>query len=172
MPGLFLGLSPDSGARAALVRLNAAGDLPDGRQVAADNLHLTLRYLGQLPETAVACLGLTLSRIDLGAFELVLDCWGVYRRAGVLWAGCRLPPPELLALAAACDTAAVICGAMPLDHPFNPHCTLRRKVRNGLTEGAITPIRWPVAAFHLYCSESAPGGVRYRSLREFTLAAR
>ncbi|MGF1644869.1 MAG: RNA 2',3'-cyclic phosphodiesterase [Thiotrichales bacterium] len=164
MTGVFLALSPDDEARTAIDRLNRSADLPDGRLMPAENLHMTLRYLGTVPPAAIICVEAELAGTAMPAFTLALDYVDWYRRARVVWIGCRNPPQALLDLVNHCDAIAARCGMPPRDRPFQPHCTLRRKVRLPPPDRAVPPILWKASTLCLFRSEPLEQGVRYREL--------
>ncbi|MEM7049921.1 MAG: RNA 2',3'-cyclic phosphodiesterase [Acidobacteriota bacterium] len=152
------------------------GELPQARWIAASNLHVTLRFLGELGEDGRRRLEEALHRHlqPCTSFSLQLVDGGSFG-GRVLWAGVE-PVPPLMALKAAVDAAV----REALDHgpearPFRPHVTVarcRRPWPRGAREAFVgraagawgKPFRALGAA--LFESLQEPGGVRYRSLSE------
>ncbi len=146
---LFLGIELPSGLARRLVaaaRERWPGDGVDGappRWAAPEDLHLTLRFLGE-PEAAAGgpgapeqqlvaaterlaarAAGLAPAGLDLGLTRL-----GCFPRPGpkarVLWAGPDEVPAAWVRLAAAAEDEARGLGFPPESHPFRPHVTLLR----------------------------------------------
>lgn len=94
-----------------------------------ESLHLTLKFLGGVLPARLAALADRLQVIAAGQAPFALTVAGVgafpsIERARVLWVG--VAAPELAALAAAVDGAAVVEGVPGARRPFHPHVTLGR----------------------------------------------
>jgi 2'-5' RNA ligase len=124
------------------VRLFAALDLPDDiadRLMALmkgvggakwrprENLHMTLRFFGEVPEPAADDIDAALGQVAEanGPFDLVLKGAGTFGGADPhsLWIGAA-PNPALTRLAADCERAARRVKLKPEPHKFTPHVTL------------------------------------------------
>jgi 2'-5' RNA ligase len=125
-------LSADVRAAVAAVqaRLRAAAPRADVRWLDPQTFHLTLKFLGNVPdarvpavsaalEGAVAEPPLALEAHGLGAFPSV-------RRPRVLWAGITGGAPGLVALAGDIDRALAPLGFAPEARPFRAHLTIGR----------------------------------------------
>jgi 2'-5' RNA ligase len=167
---LFFALLPESRTRAALagVAQEVAGET-GGRAVAADNLHLTLAFLGERPHEMVAALRELASGIARAPFTLLLDDIGYWRKAGLAWLGSETPSVELHALQR--DLAQRLAGAGVALEPraFAPHVTLARRIGNIVRRRQVPAIAWPVDAFALVASELGREGARYRALQTWPL---
>lgn len=168
---LFFGLdaSPQCQALLALQQQLALAAVP----VAADNLHLTLLFLGAvdgawLPQ--LCQLGCQVASRQAG-FSVVLDQLGVFPQAKVAWIGPSQAPRQLLELEQALR-AEVLALGLPLDvRPYRPHLSLYRKACSLPPSVELcSPITLPVSEFHLYESCSTPAGVQYRKLASWKLA--
>jgi len=156
--------------------------LPHVRWSNPEQLHLTLRFLGEVPEEEVAALRARLETVVSPPFELGLRGVGVFppkrRPARVLWAGVA-PHEPALALKAAVDNAL---GPDPeaAGRAFSPHLTLARLREDPraaldayLKERAgFTGARWSVDAFHLYQSTLGPDGARHDLVQRYPLRSR
>ncbi len=166
---LFFALRPGSAERVALA--DWASQLPTrgGRRVPADNIHLTLAFLGARRDPEQVCFEQAALSVRGPPFTLVVDRIGYFARARVLWAGPSRSPPELPDLVQGLNRALEPCGYVPDPRPFQPHVTLARKT--GPPPAALTPpvCGWRVDRFCLMVSESAGGGVRYRIVRDYPL---
>jgi 2'-5' RNA ligase len=147
--------------------------LPPGiKPVPMQNLHLTLRFLGQSSEAQAWQLWDRLSAASLPAFSVRLDellCWPGPR---VLCLAGAMIDPGLQRLDALITQAAASAGYPPAQHPLHPHLTLAR----GARQLPSTPVTVPVlqvqpTELHLYQSVSTPAGVRYPVLASLPLVA-
>lgn len=123
---LFVALELPEAHRLQLRHLQ--NGLPHVRWVAPENLHLTLRFLGDVAEPVAAELDEELAQLEADAFEMCLHGVGHFdsrRSARALWAGVE-PSPRLLALQARVEAAAVCAGMAPEPRKFHPHVTLAR----------------------------------------------
>lgn len=150
------------------------------RWMSPDSLHLTLKFLGEIPEAGVARL-VERARAKLAPeqpFEVELSGFGAFpnaREARALWLGVRQGAAALARLARKLDSAARVIGAERERRPFEPHLTLGR-LRDPLRvelERAIPqePVAWTVSEVILYESRLPPGGARFVPLARFPLGA-
>ena len=97
---LFFAIELPAGVREQLIHWRAAQFPPEaGRPVAADNLHLTLAFLGDVSAEKQQALSQLAGRIRQPGFTLKLDDAGQWLRSRVVWLGMRQPPRGLLQLA-------------------------------------------------------------------------
>ena len=132
-----------------------------GRVMRAENLHLTLAFIGDLPdprgaEVAAACAALPPLACDWELTEI-----GFFARPRVLWAGGVLSD-ELAAIAARARGLLDGMGVAYDRKPFVPHVTLLRDVKlyDGPREIA-PPIAWPIREVALFRSGRDETGARY-----------
>ena len=100
----------------------------------AENLHLTIRFLGEIPATQVDPLtrALETESEQHRPFEISIKGLGAFpnpRRPRVIWTGVE-PCPELDRLARGIETAVRKLGYPGEDKPFSAHLTIGR-VRDG-----------------------------------------
>ena len=121
----FVALRPPEAVRDRLEDL--ALDLPEGRPVDWENLHLTLAFLGDRTAPALADAADELARIDAPAPEIRIEGLGVFGAARPRSAHAAVrPDPALTALRDAVRRA-VRRGGIELPHErFVPHVTLVR----------------------------------------------
>ena len=85
---LFVGIALPAQAREALARL--AGGIRGARWVASENLHLTLRFIGDVDADMAEDLDAALGVVRVPPFSLALSGVGVFERRGrvhAAWAG-------------------------------------------------------------------------------------
>jgi 2'-5' RNA ligase len=149
--------------------------------VAAENLHITLKFLGGVDEgrlpTVVAALD---AAVTVGAFDVAVRGLGAFptpTRPRVIWAG-TAPAPAFTRLAESVDRALVALGFSPEGRAFTAHVTLGR-VREPRRDAALTAALEAAAtrAFgslrvervSLMRSDPSPRGARYTELAGFAL---
>ena len=176
MPRLFVALDPPRPVCEALAGLQP--EVPGARWTPPEKMHLTLHFLGDVPETDVAPPEWALSEVQGRAFPLAvegLDAFPNRRSARVLVAQVSLP--QGLALLHGQVGAALERAGFTLERrPFRPHLTLarfkgadRRDVRAFLAQ-PVAALSFEAEAFHLYRSERHPEGARYARLHSYELA--
>jgi 2'-5' RNA ligase len=154
--------------------------LPLPRRLPPETLHLTLAFLGEVPEAVAEEAHYAFGAVRAPRFELALSGLGSFGgdRPRVVWAGVR-PEPLLDRLQAKVETAARRAGA-PVDaRRFVPHVTLAR-LRPGEVEAprlehalldlagfATAPFR--VEDFVLYRSHLGHGAPHYEDLARYPL---
>jgi len=123
---LFVGLSLPDGVIARL-NIMCAG-VPGAAWVEPSNMHLTLRFIGEVEEVVAEEVDAMLARIEAKAFSLELSGVGTFgegAKARAVWAAVT-PSAELSHLQAKVESAVVRAGLAPEGRKFTPHVTLAR----------------------------------------------
>ncbi|MEN9783315.1 MAG: hypothetical protein RJA24_658 [Pseudomonadota bacterium] len=171
---LFFALWPDATTRDALAA--TASQLKracGGRSPPADNLHLTLAFLGNVPASRLPELRLVADAVITEPFALDLVRAGYWRAQRLAWAAPLSCPPALTALHGQLTDALRLHGFHTERRAFKPHVTL---LRDAVAPPPSSPegmmrMHWPVRNFVLACSVPAPRGVRYRLIGTWPLNA-
>lgn len=168
MPRLFTGLTLPPSLADELADL--AVPLAGARWIEAEDMHLTLRFAGDIDNPTADEFHAALSTIDEAAFSLTLTGFGAFggQQPRTLWAGVA-ESPWLDTLARANERAARSAGLAPLKHNFKPHVTLARlrgtrpeAVARVLEQlGAYTSRPFQVESFALFSSRPKVGGGPY-----------
>lgn len=162
---LFFALWPDDPTRAAIAAsARAVVAQTGGREVVAENLHLTLAFLGERPRSIVPELCASASRLPVAPMRLRLDDVGCWRKTGIAWLAMSAPCPELSALHGRLLTALVPLGIVIDEGRFVPHITLARRIVSRVAMLLPQPIAWDAMSFALVASELGSAGARYRLL--------
>ena len=172
---LFVALPLPPEISAQLAALPAALSREGVRWVPPQNWHLTLLFLGGVPEEAVeGCVAALRAATLPGPFSLRLRpaVTAVDRRGRteMLWATFEPSLP----FAQLCYRVADALGRTPDKEP-RPHVTLARTRKdfrgrlNAALFPPLEPISFPVNGFELWESTLSPGGATYHSLARFTL---
>ena len=131
MHRLFVAIRPPEDVRDLLI--DAMDDSADFRWVGEDNLHLTLRFVGEVERPVANDLAHALGSIRFDPFSLRVKGVGRFeqRSGGALWAGVE-PREPVAALAAKVERVCQSVGLEPERRAFHPHITLARwKGRRG-----------------------------------------
>lgn len=111
-------------------RLREAVGSHSVRWVAQANLHLTLKFLGDVSEANIQFINqmLNVEAARCPRFQLTLSGLGAFpdtRRPRVVWVGMQVPQ-SLRALQHSIENAAARLGYSPEERPFSPHLTIGR----------------------------------------------
>ena len=175
-------LLPDR-VRAGLAAVSAElrGRAPGLVWVQADNLHLTLRFLGEVEPATLERVreAVTVAAAAVAPFTVTLGGLGGFppgRAPRVVWAGVVVGDAGLGALHAGLDAALLARGIPGESRAFHPHVTLAR-ARESRGAGGLAGVLGAgpafgeirVAALHLMRSELHPKGARHTVLMEAPL---
>lgn len=147
--------------------------LHDARWVDLRQLHLTLRFIGEVEEARFKAIKENLAEISEQPFALTLSGVGFFppkRLPRVLWVGID-ENATLLRLADKIERVLVEKnGVEPEGRKFSPHITIARfreaspaKVAEfAASHRSFRTETFPVEAFHLYSSTLTPSGAEHR----------
>jgi 2'-5' RNA ligase len=168
MPRLFTGIALPPALADELAGF--ARPLAGAKWIEAEDMHLTLRFAGDIDNAVAREFHDALSAIDEPAFAIRLAGFGAFggQQPRTLWAGVE-DSPWLEALARANERAARSAGLKPEKHGFKAHVTLARlkgtrpeAVARILGElGAFRSDAFQVDQFCLYSSRPKVGGGPY-----------
>jgi 2'-5' RNA ligase len=125
-----------------MIRLFTALEIPGGiadrlqglqrgiegaRWIERENFHITLRFIGDIPEDVAADVDTALQEVPFEPFELEMEGVGEFggRKPHALWAGVKLTEP-LKRLQARHESAVRRAGLAPETRKYMPHVTLAR----------------------------------------------
>jgi 2'-5' RNA ligase len=173
---LFVALAiPDPVAQGIML---VQGGVPGARWQTREQLHLTLRFIGEVDGRDAAMLDDALAEIEAPSFDLQLHGVGQFgnKQPHALWAGLR-KSEALEHLQRKVDNAVRRVGQPQDAHKFTPHVTLARlrnpqnaKMIEWLTHNALfTSAEFPVNAFHLYSSRLTSDGSVYAVEQDYPL---
>lgn len=173
---LFVGLPLPEDCRRQLSLMSHGID--GARWVAPENLHITLRFIGEVDEDVAEDLAQALDAVTARPFDLTIQGLGTFGHPPhALWAGVVDPTGGALAgLQANVESALVRAGLEPEHRKFIPHVTLARfrKANMGrvarLLEGSgdlkLDP--FAVTGFSLFRSHLRPEGAEYEQVVDYT----
>ena len=169
------------------------GNASNIRWVPAENLHLTVRFVGHVQDDRVpALLDALTPPLDIAPFAVELAGCGVFPPSGaprVIWIGLTVGLPGLAALHEEFDRRLAPFGFEPERRPFSAHLTLARikdqsrGARPGLPKSVraavqqairdVTPrsTRCRVTRATIFQSHLSPRGPRYEAIAFAPLTA-
>ncbi|MBU0985114.1 MAG: RNA 2',3'-cyclic phosphodiesterase [candidate division Zixibacteria bacterium] len=184
MPRLFIALPLADEVESRLGHIIA--DLrPDGssvKWVASNNIHLTVKFLGDTDDRLIPAIIKHLETIasQFQPMSATIDRLGAFpnlRKPRVIWAGSSAPPEMAGRIAEAVDAAVHGLGFERETRKFKPHLTLGR-VKQGRSVGhlpealenyRLTPIPFRLDRLVLFKSTLTPQGALYDRLAECPL---
>ena len=176
----FFGLAVPEAARRELEPYVAAcaAIAPEFRWVPSANLHLTVRFIGNIERAVVESIADRLAAGRLAGFELSLGGVGTFRRGRlvrVVWIQVSTGAEAARELAARVEAECAAAGLVPEARPFQPHLTLARaRAREGAPLPPLPePPRldpWRADELVLYRSRLGRAGSLYEPLRIIRLS--
>lgn len=176
MHRLFIGIRPPEAIRDQLIDI--MDDSADFRWQNEEQLHLTLRFIGDVERPIAGDIADALGRVQATSFALKLSGVGRFeqRNGGALWAGVQ-PRDEVAALAAKIERTCQEAGLQPERRAFHPHITLARWKGRRSREAAdflqrhasLTSEPFDVAAFTLFESRLSRHGAHYEEVASYPL---
>ncbi len=178
---LFLALPLPEPIQIVLSRL-AAEALPGARWTPQHQLHVTLRFIGDVDDTRLSSIVERLSTIQVEPFILPIEGVGAFPAKGapprVLWAGLGQGHPRLHQLRQQIDDALLNLGLDFDVRTFHPHVTLARCTPDAApavakwlrTNAAFEGPSFRVDAFDLVSSELRPAGPLHHVIEHIPIA--
>lgn len=177
MHRLFVAIRPPEPIRDLLI--DAIDESPDFHWQSEDQLHLTLRFIGEVERPLANDLAEGLRRIRANQFELCIKGVGTFERraGGALWAAVE-PKLEVTGLAAKVERVCQENGIEAEHRAFHPHITLARWKgrRSREVQAFLERTRglcsepFDVAEFILFESRLSRHGAHYEPVMSYKLA--
>ena len=165
---LFVGLELPEHVKTAL--LAAMGGVGGARWQTAAQLHLTLRFIGEVDRHTAADIAAALGRVNVRPFTAELGDPGLFEHRGridTLWVGVR-PAEALERLAKSVGAALASVGVPPETRAFVPHISIARgRSMIGAASWPQSPIQrltWTAGPFALFESRMGKDGSVYTIL--------
>ena len=146
------------------------------RWVKPAGMHITLKFLGDIPEQTGGPLSVELNAVsrDFSPLGLAVEGLGVFpnlRRPRVVWAGLSGEIERLGQLASRVDKACALFGVKPEKRPFQAHITIGRLKIPTVVDlnKELRKKGFSATEIVLYQSELLPSGARYTVLNRSIL---
>ena len=176
MHRLFVAIRPPEPIRDVLI--DAMDDSADFRWQEDEQLHLTLRFIGEVERPMANDLADALARIRAHPLEIQIAGVGRFeqRNSGALWAGVE-PRGPVAALAAKVERVCQAMGLKPEGRAFHPHITIarwkgrrRHEVKSYLERaGGLSSKPFRIDAFGLFESRLSRHGAHYEEVASYPL---
>lgn len=176
MHRLFVAIRPPATVRAQL--LAAMGGVGGARWQSEDQIHLTLRFVGEVDRHQAVDVHAALGAVHYPPFELALAGVGAFERRGeptTLWAAVA-PQEPVKALHRKVDQALARIGLEPESRAYAAHITLARLPRGAgpvghflHAAGRLTSPPFAVEDFSLFESSLTPEGAVYTAIERYRL---
>ena len=176
MHRLFVAIRPPEHIRDLLI--DAMDDSADFRWQDEEQLHLTLRFIGEVERPIANDIADALTRVRSESFEIRIKGAGRFeqRNSGALWAGV-VPREPVAALAAKVERICQQAGLEPERRAFHPHITLARwrgrrtrEVQDYLERnGGLVSEPFDVDRFILFESRLSRHGAHYEEVGVFPI---
>lgn len=177
MHRLFVAIRPPERIRDLLI--DAMDDGADFRWQDEGQLHITLRFVGEVDRPVAEDLASALSQIRLQKFAIRIAGTGRFeqRSSGALWAGVE-PKGQLATLAAKVERVCLAVGLEPERRAYHPHITLARWKGRRSREVAdfldrtrgLASEPFEIEEFVLFESRLSRHGAHYEAVATFPLA--
>lgn len=183
---IALPLPPDVQRALEGLHRQLAGSQADVKWVEREQLHVTLKFLGEITEAQRQAVEAMVRRVAEATppFTATLDHLGAFpsvEAPRIIWVGLSEGAGETTRLAELIEQAGVAIPLAREERPFSAHVTLGR-VRSPRRRAALVqalrdtvwqpPAAWRAASVRLYQSVLHAGGPQYTVLAEVPLGAR
>jgi len=165
---LFFALWPSDATRKSVGQFSQTIKTRDLKIVKADNLHVTLVFLGNVDVQTERVIRQKASSIRAQPFMLNFNQLAFWHKPRVLCLLSQTVDPQLLVLVDALTEVAEQCTIKIEDRPYQPHITLARKAQ-ALINANVPDIQWYARSFCLVESCSTLEGVQYRVVQQWEL---
>jgi RNA 2',3'-cyclic 3'-phosphodiesterase len=177
MHRLFVAIRLPRPVRERLLAL--MGGVSGARWQTEEQLHLTLRFIGEVDRHLAGDVHAALGAVHQPRFRIALSGLGTFERRGqpeTVWAGVA-PHEPLKALHKKVDQAVLRVGVAPDRRAYLPHVTLARLKRSSGpvhdligTSGGLAGPAFEIDNFCLYESRLTPEGAVYSIVERYPLA--
>ncbi len=178
----FLAFDIDNEAvkkKLAYMQMQAIQTGADLKVVETENIHMTLRFLGDITLNIAEKIFVEMQKIQFKPFPVQLTGVGVFPNLNyprVLWAGIAQGATQLGDIFSKLEPKLQSLGLPPADKQFSPHLTIARvrsaKNKPQLVDFVTKNVKYDFGAIEARClrlkrSELTPNGPIYSTLKEF-----
>jgi len=173
---LFFAFWPDPPQQAALAEATRrVVERSGGQGVPPENLHITLAFLGSVPESEIVRVETIAAKVaqdvSPGPALVALDVLDYWKKPRVVCLTTQQPAnAQASRIADLLTERFTAAGFAPDPRPFRPHVTLARKASHGSMD-TLQPLLWTFREFSLIESQTGPSGSVYRCRARFTFSS-
>jgi len=166
MKRLFFALWPSDKTRKQIDSFNCSISSTHLKKVKADNLHVTLVFLGNVDTESELMLRQSVSDIKVEPFDLHFNQLAFWSKQRILCLLTQHYDEQLLMLVNQLKRKVEQCGLKTEERPYKPHITVARKATR-LTDTKAFSIEWSAQSYCLVESCSTEDGVRYQVIQRW-----
>lgn len=172
---VFFAIWPDNAAQeqmAGLAKRLRLESLCGGRKTKADNIHLTLVFIGDVDAITLETLREAANKIkdtETRAFDFVVDTVRYWKHNQIVYATTDSVPRELIDLVSALQDALSAAGFPLEQRPYIPHITLMKRASCQTLPQLPGPVVWRVREWMLVKSEQTNDGSVYSPVHRWSL---
>lgn len=164
---LFFALWPTDRQRDQLRNvISPAAKLVEGQAVYRGSWHVTLVFLGDVPEERIPDIRAIADSVRFEPFRLRFDKAEFWPRPKVAVLSASTVPTELQHLVLSLESTLEKLDMPPETRTFRPHITIVRRARSFETQRLAQPALVEWSGFELMESVREPGGAIYRPLKQ------
>lgn len=174
MPRLFIAIRPPPSIMDALIDTMEA--VKNARWQDEDQLHLTLRFIGEVEDRLAEDIAHALGAVSFEPFDVAIAGTGHFQRKGLvhsIWAGVQ-PSAGLQALHQRIARCCTALGLAPERRKYSPHITLARFSRHSADipawlarHGGLRLPPWRAESFSLIESHLSHGPALYQEIASY-----
>lgn len=174
MMRLFVGVELPKAVRHAL--LGVMGGVDGARWQTAEQMHLTLRFIGETSETAAHDIDVALQGVRVDPCQVAVKSVGVFgtgKRPRIIWAGLD-PEAPLAILHQRIEAALIRTGLQPDRRKYAPHITLARLKNRAarldrfvVDHADLSTDPWDITQITMFRSHLARNGAIYEPLAHY-----
>jgi 2'-5' RNA ligase len=167
---LFFAIWPEDDIRLALApqRLEVAR-LTGGRPTLPVSLHLTMVFVGNVPQKRLLEMKMVASRVRAAPFRYTVDTAGCFATARIAWLASDQPPQALFDLQNALHDGVRAADFDVDRRTFRPHITVAREIVTPIETYTTSPCIWDVDKFSLIQAEKSGNSVKYEIIDQWPL---
>jgi 2'-5' RNA ligase len=160
---LFFAVVPDLAIRQQVEQVQKSLAIA-GRAARPAQFHATLAFLGMQEPDVIPRIHEIASNLTFEPCRIVMDRFGLFKRAGVLWLGASEIPASLREFQNSLVSELLDAGIGHDRKPWKFHVTLYRKLRKPCSIMHPVAIGWSLNGFELIESVNVGNGVEYHSI--------
>ena len=170
---LFFAIWPDKETRMQLGWLTGRlASVCEGRKTKAENIHLTLVFVGEVSASQVDALCRAADEIEghgVKAFDLAIERICVWKRKNIVYAEISEIPQPLIDLVEALQSRLSLAGFSLEERPYKPHITLMRNASCKTLPELAEPMVWRAREWVLVKSDRTSDGSVYTPIGRWSL---
>lgn len=143
--------------------------IPNGRRIQADNLHLTLAFVGNIDAAQLDDYMNAARSLPAACFTLNMQGYGHFQWPKVFYLRVETLPNALTDLVQNLNARLEPLGFQPEQRAYKPHVSLFRKVNTQPKVASAFTVEWYIDRFYLAESIYGPGHAIYQRLEEYPL---